>query len=148
MKAISTFHYVAPDYKGRMAVDITLPSNPQVVWYVGRQTAQPNVNRAVMLAALRQKYGKETIAFNSQTSKPTTNDSAITQMWWIMDEQGHLMSGTPPIASNTNTPYGCPAPEGTDGGPHSDVVGLPDYCTKSFVTVFAEFDAGKSSPRP
>jgi hypothetical protein len=142
MKSVYTMRTQTPDYKSDMAVDFTLPPNPQVVWHVGRRAPQPNVNRSVILAALRQKYGKETVAISSDAGKPTTNDQEIYQMYWNMDEQGHVALSAPP----TGPSYGCTVGWGTSGTQPTTPAkqGMPDFCAKSFVglAVNLGFDPG------
>jgi hypothetical protein len=114
-----------------MAVDFTLPPNPQVVWHVGRRAPQPKVNRSVILAALRQKYGKETVAISRDAGKPATNDEEIISMYWDMDEQGHVASGALP----TGPSDGCNIGWGSSGTQPTTPaqIGLSDSCAKSFV---------------
>jgi hypothetical protein len=61
----------------QIAVEITPPPNPQVVWRVNRFTNFMHVNRATLLASLREKYGKETIAFANGIDYPAKNDREI-----------------------------------------------------------------------
>jgi len=133
VRSVYTMRTETPDQTSDMAVDFTLPPNPQVVWHVGRRAPQPKVNRSVILAALRQKYGKETVAISRDTGKPTTDDEEIVQMYWDMDEQGHPMSGTPPL--DNSGPYGCSLSWGSSGTQPTTPAknGLPDFCAKSFV---------------
>ncbi len=75
----------------QVAFDVTPPPNPQVVWHVGRRVGSIHANRATVLAALREKYGKETLALpdnGSQGIRPAPNDSAIAEMYWLRDAQG------------------------------------------------------------
>lgn len=60
-------------------VDFTLPPNPQLVWHMARNTPQSHVAHNVLVAALRQKYGKEAYA-TGPAQAGTLNDSAIQQM--------------------------------------------------------------------
>jgi hypothetical protein len=122
---------------GTMEVDLTLPPNPQVVWQVLRSAPQPSVNRSVFLPTLRQKYGKESLAIDYSTRGPTTNDNTMQEMYWVMDEQGRLVSGTPPMLNNA--PFGCMLAGGNNGGIDRPPEGLPDYCAKSYVGVHVYF---------
>ena len=59
------------------------------MWNLSRDLAQPKVAHNVVVAALRQKYGKETYAAGPGGT-PVTDDSQTQRMWWVFDEQGHL----------------------------------------------------------
>jgi hypothetical protein len=122
---------------GTMEVDLTLPPNPQVVWQVFRSAPQPNVNRSVLIAALRQKYGKESLAIDYVTRGPATNDKTMQEMYWVMGEQGRLVSGTPPMLNTA--PFGCAISAGNNGGIDRPLEGLPEYCAKSYVGVHVSF---------
>ena len=132
VRSVYTMRTETPDQTSDMAVDFTLPPNPQVVWHVGRRAPQPHVNRSVILAALRQKYGKETVAM-SRTGMPANNNGEIVSMYWDMDEQGHVASGAPPMMPTG--PYGCSISWGSSGTQPTTPAknGLPDFCAKSFV---------------
>lgn len=77
-------------YKGqgiteeRVSVHLTPPPNQQVVWKVVRLLSQQKIYRANVLSSLREKYGRE-----AGTTPFVANDQQITDMWWILDEQGH-----------------------------------------------------------
>ena len=79
-------------------VDVTLPPNKQAVWRVYREHFFPGkgIQKTTMLASLREKYGKETRAMIG--SKPTTDESKITNLLWLMDEQGRPAT-LPPLSS-------------------------------------------------
>lgn len=127
-----------------VAVDFTFPPNKQVVWHVSRLAYQPNVNRAVLLAALRQKYGKESLA-TGPGSMRSTSDSGIEEMWWVSDEHGHHVSDVK--YDPGRAPFGCSSGGwllGTGGStlyPTMVREGLGDlagYCASSFVGVHAQ----------
>lgn len=67
----------------RVILDLTPPPNQQVVWKVRRYLAQQKIYRANVLSSLREKYGKETA-----TSPAVADDQHLTDMWWVLDEQG------------------------------------------------------------
>ena len=70
---------------------------------MARDLVQPNVAHNVLVAGLaRQKYGKETYATAPRGAG--ADDSQIQQMWWVFDEQGHLMPQAPIIRG---VPFGC-----------------------------------------
>lgn len=134
--------HVAGDNVGEAGVDLTLPPDPQLVWHMARNTPQPHVAHNVLVAALRQKYGKESYA-TGPAQAATTNDSAIQQMWWVFDEQGQPVSKVQIISSS---PYGCGNAGSTNstalsGGYYSslmrDTSSLSTYCASSYVGVLA-----------
>lgn len=120
-------------------VDLTMPPNAQVVWHFSRNLVQPKVAHNVLVAGLRQKYGKETYA--AGPGGPITDDSQIEQMWWVFDEQGHLLSQAKIISGS---PFGCGSFYNTDGSFNSyrkvalgQDDGLSTYCHSSYVGVQA-----------
>ncbi|HET7439190.1 MAG TPA: hypothetical protein VFJ56_06790 [Nitrospira sp.] len=72
-----------------VTVNVTLPPNKQAVWSVTRQHffANKGIPKTTLLASLREKYGKETLA-NYNLNKPVTDDSQIQTLLWLFDEQG------------------------------------------------------------
>ena len=50
------------EFRDTTEVDVTAPPNPPVVWNLTRDLNQPKVAHNVVVASLRQKYGKETYA--------------------------------------------------------------------------------------
>jgi len=78
-------------------VSVVLPPSQQRVWAVYRKAgnmAGPRaVNRGTLLASLRQKYGKESYAITSGEPPLPKNDSEISQIYWLFDEQGKRLSG-------------------------------------------------------
>jgi len=128
------------DFRDAAAVDLTGPPNQQVVWNLSRDLNQPKVAHNVVVAALRQKYGKETYA-GGPGGTPVTDDSQILHMWWVFDEQGHL---APQAKIISGSPFGCGSFYSTDGSWHTyqkvmlgQDTGLPTYCTSSYVGVEA-----------
>ena len=80
-------------------VYVTLPPNKQAVWNVERTHFFPDkgIAKATLLASLREKYGKETVAW-IVAGTPTTDDSKVTSIVWLFDEQGRpgtLLSNMP-----------------------------------------------------
>jgi hypothetical protein len=131
------------DFRDATGVDLTGPPNAQVVWNLSRDLLQPKVAHDVVVAALRQKYGKETYAryANGPSGQPIKDDSHIDTMWWVFDEQGHLM---PQAQIINNSPFGCGSFYSTDGSWHTyqaimlgQDTGLPGFCTSSYVGVQA-----------
>ena len=125
------------------AVDFTMPPNPQVVWHMTRAVPQPHVAHNVLVAALRQKYGKEAVAIGN-ASRLSSNDSDIVQMWWVFDERGQTV---PEVKLINSSPFGCGGGAfmgATGGSPHfydglmsSDTGGLSSYCAGTYVGVIA-----------
>jgi hypothetical protein len=126
------------DFRDAAAVDLTGPPNQQVVWNLSRDLLQPKVAHNVVVAALRQKYGKETFAAGPGGT-PVTDDTQIQHMWWVFDEQGHL---APQAKIIGGSPFGCGSFYSTDGSWHTyqkimlgQDTGLPTYCLSSYVGV-------------
>lgn len=128
------FLYLDASRNIAISVDMTPPPNPTVVWHVGRLAPQPSVNRSVILAALRQKYGKESVALDRE-QKPAKSDSDISAIIWVMDEQGHL--NPKPQMEPGGTPFGCYFGSSNGFPPgfytHPDEIGPSQYCRQSFV---------------
>jgi hypothetical protein len=79
---------------------------PQAVYYLFRTVRylEP-VAKANLIDGLRKKYGNETLADMSGNRGPTTNDADIAEMYWLYDEQGHIVHpGNPDLG---HLPYGC-----------------------------------------
>jgi hypothetical protein len=124
-------------------VDLTMPPNEQLVWHVSRVTPQLHVAHAVLVAGLRQKYGKETFAI-ANSEKPPANDNEVIQMWWVFNERGQPVTGA---SLQNGSPFGCNGPyrNTTTGTPYDfyrglmskDTAGLSTYCASSYVGVLA-----------
>jgi hypothetical protein len=73
-----------------LTVYVTLPPNKQAVWYAERNHFFPEngIAKATLLNSLRKKYGKGTVAWIVRGT-PTTDDSKVTALVWLFDEQGH-----------------------------------------------------------
>lgn len=106
---ITTFSSAPPEQimmgmeADQVTVDVTLPPNKQVVLRVARQHYFPNngIPKTTLLAALREKYGKETLT-NVQQGKPATDDNKIENLLWLFDEQGRPVPL--PASSGSNAP--------------------------------------------
>lgn len=73
-----------------LSLSFTAPPGEQKVWKVDRMTQKLHTNRDTLLAALRQKYGKESFAWQGgDTRTAVTSDKQITGMLWLFDEQGN-----------------------------------------------------------
>ncbi len=86
----------------RIAVHATPPPEKQVVWKVQRFLGRQKVNRANLIASLREKYGKETAAFANGSAVKDV-DKEASELWWIFDEQGHPGK----FADSYSTAYTC-----------------------------------------
>lgn len=104
-----------------VVVSLTAPPGPQVVWRIVRYTRRIHSSHANVLVALRQKYGKESLAGQSNGTI-ATDEQSIGQLLWVFDEHG----GRPPMpspqafGSSSMTGIPCGAMVGS-GGPLSDV---------------------------
>ena len=115
-------------------VHLTLPPQPQVVWQVSRNLQQPNVARATVIGALRQKYGKEAFDLRG-TLVPAANDDEIVYMWWVFDEQGRAVTNT---QLQQASPNACASGFGPSGGYYMQVARNPGrgpagWCATHFV---------------
>jgi hypothetical protein len=117
-------------------VDVTYPPNNPVVWHVSRIAHQPNVAHDVLVVALREKFGKETVALHGGSDEPVTVDRRIMEMYWVYDEQGRLMSQTKVLQ---HSPFNC-AHYGGGANFYFSLVRdanamPPGYCRDSYVAV-------------
>ena len=124
-----------------VVVGVLLPPNQQIVWEATRtvHVAQP-MNRGVLLASLRQKYGKETYAIGS-SGGVATRDADIYSIYWMYDEHGSRM----PLPSPDFVQQGCYGGDpnnapGVSGNPRGFVPNS-DWCASSYVAVHALFQA-------
>lgn len=104
-----------------VVVSLTAPPGPQVVWRVVRFTRRIHANHASVLAALRQKYGKESLA-GHENGAITTDEQSIGQLLWVFDEHGGRPPMPAPQAFGSGSMIGipCGAMVGS-GGPLSDI---------------------------
>jgi len=115
-------------------VYVTLPPNKQTVWNVLRTRFFPDngIAKATLLASLREKYGKETVAW-IVTGTPTTDDGKVTALVWVFDEQGRP-GALPPNMRIENCTW----------SPNLVESSLPPYavrnwCHTSYIAVVAQF---------
>ncbi len=126
-----------------VSLSFTAPPGPQVVWGVMRMTQHLHINKLTMIAALREKYGKETTAYNGGGG-PTvvTNDAAIGRMIWLYDEKGSRVP-QPPVTAfpRERDVLECFMDEGVKSEPtmpkdadwgHA----YSDWCAHHFVAIF------------
>lgn len=91
-------HSRTPGNDKELSLSFTAPPGEQRVWKVDRMTERLHVNRSTLIAALRQKYGKESFAWgNNDDRVRAANDNQIIQMVWLYDEQGNHV----PMPDNT-----------------------------------------------
>lgn len=91
----------------RVVVLVTPPPDKQVVWRVRRYVYfKEPVNRANVMASLREKYGKETVMFLGPSSQEKADEAHAAEMWWLFDEQGRPAS-LPNIDALHNTLLAC-----------------------------------------
>jgi hypothetical protein len=88
----------APGNAADVHLSFTAPPGPQVLWHMVRFTYKMNINHATMLAALRAKYGKETVALNNNSGQIVTNDTQISDLYWLYNEKGERVSLPPSTA--------------------------------------------------
>lgn len=100
------------DSKLNLLLEATRPPDQERIWHIALQAKYQQINRAVLLAALRKKYGKE-LAATLEYGQPTTDDNQVYHLWWVFDEQGRPMS---PAMVN-GTPEGCDYPGDQDTAP-------------------------------
>ena len=137
----------------QVTVDVTLPPNKQAVWRVNRIHYFPGngIPKTTLLASVREKYGKETIA-SELGDKTTTDDNKIASLLWLMDEQGHPIPPPGPIASGSDPlpycyPYrsGDPRPIVETPGPTYGNKRL-EWCLSSYTAVIVGFQQSPAIP--
>ena len=102
-----------------VVVSLTAPPNQQVVWRIARFTRRIHANHANVLATLREKYGKESLA-GLGNGTITTDDRLIGQLLWVFDEHGGRASLPSPQTFGSSTMNGIPC-GGSSGGVLSDI---------------------------
>jgi hypothetical protein len=82
-------------------LEFTLPPGKQRVYYIERFVQYKQLMaRSNVLDSLHQKYGQELWV-----------DPNLGDMFWLFDEQGHLIA---PDKNTTRSPYGCDADEASE----------------------------------
>jgi len=97
----------AKNYRLELSMEATRPPNQEHVWHIGLRIQLQHINRAVLLEAMRKKYGKELFA-TDMDGQLIHDDSRINNLWWAFDEQGHPKSPAPALVNGT--PNGCGEP--------------------------------------
>ncbi|HWG77263.1 MAG TPA: hypothetical protein VN660_10795 [Steroidobacteraceae bacterium] len=141
-------------------VEVTAPPQAPRVWRIQRRLAnQQPMLHANVLAALRKKYGPETVAFKNNAEYSTSPDAIARSdvdaytLWWIFDERGRPQ---PLPASGPAALGNCVAPleAHTDdisrsfhvfnlSSPDSQGVVARNFCTSSLVFVSAHLGYGQ-----
>jgi len=132
-----------------VTVDVTLPPNKQAVWRVYREHFFPGkgIPKKTLLDSLREKYGKETRAMMG--SKPTTDEGQITNLLWLIDEQGRPTT-PPPLVGMTDPLSSCKASAEGNGAmlvesPPPTTFSTAEYkwCLSSYTAVTVAFMQGE-----
>lgn len=130
-------------------VEVTPPPQEQVIWRVYRRAGDFNHKslHSQLLASLRQKYGKETVAFaasgldGAESGREPHSDAEIGLLWWLFDEQGHPAplpaGGIEQVRSNTCLGVFQDIPR-SQSNYTKDAVMAQGYCTTSLVIVRAD----------
>jgi hypothetical protein len=103
----------------------TMPPAKQQVFAVHRNYPYPapGIDRVKLVAALRQKYGPETKAVHAFAGTPKgVGDELIQQMYWVYDEQGHVIPSNKDTSAPYDAPFGC-LPIGDNVGDGTNVWG-------------------------
>ncbi len=123
-------------------VDVTYPPGAPVVWHMSRIARQPNVAHEVLVAALRAKYGRETVALHGGSDAAVTEDRRIMEMYWLYDERGTLLTQAKVVQ---HSPFGCASIVGAGGSDANLYFTLvrdpgtppPGYCRDAYIAVHA-----------
>jgi hypothetical protein len=106
----------------------TYPPNARFVYAVSRSAQRQHVNRDTLLAALRNKYGKE-VARNP--------DPLISDLWWVFDQQGRLAAAP---GDGTLTLGNCRWP--VSGGSIDELrLSQSGWCESAHIAVRARLDS-------
>lgn len=134
------------DEADTVTVDVTLPPNKQAVWRVYREHFFPDkgIPKKTLLASLREKYGKESRA-TASSGKATTDESKITNLLWLMDEQGRPAT-LPPLSGMVDPLTSCKASAEGNGAllvesPQPTTFSSADYkwCLSNYTAVNVTF---------
>jgi hypothetical protein len=94
----------------------TMPPAKQQTFTISRRVTYPlpGIDRAKLVAALRQKYGPETKAIADGVG-------TITSMYWVYDEQGHFIASDKGGSGPGQPPFNC-RPWGNDSNIWGDTL--------------------------
>jgi hypothetical protein len=129
----------ATNYQDDFNFQTTLPPDKQVVWKVRRITKGMHINRETLLAALRTKYGKESVATGNDPRAPINGDAQITQILWLFDESGRHVQ-VPYSNASVAMDCGADTPSGPGGAyllneAHGEQRSVNGWCASSYVGV-------------
>ena len=131
-----------------------------IVWEVDRTTGyvpgQQPMNRGTLLAALRQKYGKESYSSTSREGASVRNDRDIADIYWMFDEKGSRLPLPNPTFGQPGYP-GCEGRPGTRNVPNAPGQGGSNasaystetwgaWCTSVYVGVHLHLQPETSDP--
>jgi hypothetical protein len=133
-------------------VEATSPPQEQRIWRVNRRAGDYNhpTLHGPLVASLRQKYGKETVAFSGLESARSVIDghseAQIRVLWWLFDEQGRPArlppGGVDEINANTCLGQFAGIERSQSIFPHNlndpDAITKQTYCNTSLVMVRAD----------
>jgi hypothetical protein len=94
----STVLSSAPGNEADVHLSFTAPPDLQLVWRLTRFTYRMNINHATLIAALRAKYGKETVATVENNGQIVTDDKLMSNLYWLYNESGERIPNPPPTA--------------------------------------------------
>jgi hypothetical protein len=140
----------APGNFKDMSISFTAPPGTQIVWGMMRMTQKLHINKLTMIAALRDKYGKETVALNNGGGYTVvTSDAAIGRMMWLYDEKGARVPLPPstafPKSGNILECMGDSKLGSEPSMPKDDDWGrnYTDWCAHHFVAMFVTLAGGE-----
>jgi hypothetical protein len=115
-------------------VYVTLPPNKQAAWYVDRTRFFPDKGIAESHPAhlIAREVWKETVAW-IVTGTPTTDDSKVTALVWLFDEQGRP-GALPSSMRIDNCSVNSNLAESS-----LPAVAVRNWCHTSFIAVMAQF---------
>jgi hypothetical protein len=90
----------SPGNAADVHLSYTAPPGPQLLWRLERFTYHVNINHGTMLAALRAKYGKETVGLNENGGDVARDDRGIAQLYWMYNERGDRIPIPPSQSTN------------------------------------------------
>ena len=135
----------ADNYQDDFNFQTTLPPEKQFVWKVRRVTKAMHVNRETLLAALRAKYGKESVAFAANSNETASSDAQISELVWLFDESGrHIPVPNSSTIAVRECEANVPDTPGTAflmNEAHGDRTQLNGWCVSSYVAVHVQIGA-------
>jgi hypothetical protein len=122
-------------------VYVTLPPTKQAVWRVERTRLFPDkgIAKAKLQAALRGKYGKETVAWHADGT-PTTDDDKVMILVWLFDEHGRPRTLPSNMSISNCVGLGDPSLAETSVPSYT----VRNWCHTSYIGVVAIFSTSKT----